>query len=290
MIVIVRLSGGLGNQLFQYAAGRALVHARGARLLLDVSSYDNDHLGRQYRLDRFRTRARLAPTAEVPRIARQGDHDLPSRVWWWVERCLPRHWRSVFTDRKQGYDPRLLRIRRSVVLKGYWQSESYFQAITPLLRRELVLRHPPKGRNATLAQEILDIEAASVHVRRGDYLTNSSHVVLPISYYEAALARLSRVAPKAHYFVFSDNIPWCREHLDLSGPTTFVDHNGPEDDYEDLRLMSLCKHHIIANSSFSWWAAWLCENPQKNVIAPKKWFNDPDRHTHDLVPSRWHRI
>ena len=108
-MIIVKLMGGLGNQLFQYTAGRALAHARGARLLQDLSSYDSDHLGRQYRLDRFRIRAKLATPTDVRRITRQGRHDLLSKVWRRIERLLPRYWRSVFVDRVEGYDPALLR-------------------------------------------------------------------------------------------------------------------------------------------------------------------------------------
>lgn len=290
MIIIAGLMGGLGNQLFEYAAGRALAHARGARLLLDISSYDTDHLGRQYRLDRFHVRAEQATTADVQRVTRQGQRDLVSRVWRRIERGLPSYWRSVFVDREEGSDSELFRIRRSVVLRGYWQSERYFQSIGPLLRQELTLRAPPEGPNAELAQEITDRDAVSLHLRRGDYVANNSHVVLSSAYYHAAVARIGRETLDAHYYVFSDDIPWCRQHLDLALPMTFVDHNGPEADYEDLRLMSQCKHHIIANSSFSWWGAWLGQRPGQVVVAPQEWFRDPARTTRDLIPDRWERL
>ncbi len=286
-MIIVKLAGGLGNQLFQYAAGRALAHSQGKTLLLDISNYDRDHLGRQYRLNHFHIQAEFATPRDVRRISRQNRRDLFSRVWQRAERYLPRHWRSVFVDRVEGYDPALFRIRRNVALQGYWQSEKYFRSIAPLLRQELVLHTPPVGRNATLAREITGVESVSVHVRRSDYVTNNSHIVLPKTYYEAALAHLAHVAPEAYYYIFSDDIPWCRKHLDLPGPAVFVDHNGPEADFEDLRLMNLCKHHIIANSSFSWWGAWLGNNPQKIVISPRKWFSDSHRKTHDLVPETW---
>jgi hypothetical protein len=280
MIVIVRLAGGLGNQLFQYAAGRALARARGARLLLDVSGYDNERLGRQYRLDRFRVRARAI---------RSGG--LLGRVRRRVQRCLPQRWRRlVFTEEKLSFDSRLLEIDRSVELRGYWQSERYLAGIAPMLRQELTFRDPPAGANAALAKEIAGVEAVCVHVRRGDYVTNSSHVVLPAAYYRSAVEHIKETVPAPHYYVFSDAIPWCREHLPLPGPATFVDHNGPEADYEDLRLMSLCKHHVIANSSFSWWGAWLAEWPEQVVVAPGQWFANPSRTTHHLIPDRWERL
>jgi len=258
-----------------------LAHARGARLLLDVSSYERDHVGRQYRLDRFCIRG----------LPVKWSSGILGRLQRGVQRRLPDRWRlGVFTEQQLNFDSRLLRIHRSVELRGYWQSERYFSAIAPLLRKELRLRKRATGRNAELAQEISGSESVSLHVRRGDYVANSSHVVLAPAYYAAALDRLSFVAQEAHYYVFSDDISWCRENLYLPGRATFVDHNGPEADYEDMRLMSLCKHHVIANSSFSWWGAWLGETTGQTVIAPRLWFVDPSRSSRDMVPEGWERI
>lgn len=287
MIVIVKLMGGLGNQMFQYAAGRALAERRGARLLLDLSSYEHDRLGRRYRLDHFNIRAEIASPDDVERVTGLGRRGLLSRARRRAERLLPRHWRSVFTERQRSYDRELFYIRRSVMLSGYWQSPQYFASIEHLLREELRWREPPDAYNEALTQEIIAAEGVSVHVRRGDYVENKSHNVLPIGYYQAAVARIAEVAYQASYYVFSDDMPWCKGHLDLPGRTTYVDHNGPEADYEDLRLMSLCHHHIIANSSFSWWGAWLCERPGQLVIAPRQWFVLHDLDPKNRFPASW---
>ena len=150
------------------------------------------------------------------------------------------------------------------------------------------------GLNAELASEIQATVSVGVHIRRGDYvanpIANQFHGVCSLEYYLAAIAKLKEEIGAPRFFVFSDDIGWARQNLRLPDPTTFVDHNGEAHDYEDLRLMSLCKHHIIANSSFSWWGAWLSNNPDKIVIAPERWFRDPSMDPRDLVPEGWHRL
>lgn len=279
MNVVVSLKGGLGNQLFQYAAGRALAQARNARLLIDVAGYANESRGREYRLDCFNIQAQLI-NVHFGLLKRR------------IKRRLPQRWqRFVYQEQDpMRYDSDLLEINRSVELRGFWQSERYFQAIAPLLRQELTFRQRPTGRNAALTEEIAGFESVSIHVRRGDYVGSNLHLVLPLSYYEAAIARVARVAREARYYIFSDDIPWCREHLVFPGPVTFLDHNGPDGDYEDLRLMSLCKHHIIANSSFSWWGAWLAEHEDQIVIAPRQWLEDSTRTAEDRIPERWEQL
>lgn len=295
MIVIVCLAGGLGNQLFQYAAGRALAEVCGAQLLLDTSAYQYERLGRQYRLDRFCIRAELVSPEDVDRLTWRERRDLFSRAWRRVvEPMLPRIWRRVFVDQELGYDSAFLRIRRSVVLQGYWQNEKYFADIAPMIRREYQLRDDPDYRNAHMLNLIGSTASVSLHVRRGDYVsnphTNAVHGVCEVEYYCDAMKFISERIGASHYFVFSDDPEWARANLCFNGPVTFVQHNGAERDYEDLRLMSACRHHIMANSSFSWWGAWLAERPGQVVVAPKVWFQDPRRCARDLIPERWERI
>ena len=148
--------------------------------------------------------------------------------------------------------------------------------------------------NQAASLAIRACESVSVHIRRGDYLSNPAfyrfHGVCAVEYYEAAVGHLAGAVENPCFFLFSDDLDWARRNLRLDYPVTYVDHNGEDKDYEDLRLMSQCKHHIIANSSFSWWAAWLCANPGKIVIAPRKWFNDPNIDTADIIPASWRRI
>ena len=141
---------------------------------------------------------------------------------------------------------------------------------------------------------ILAVNSVSIHVRRGDYLTNpvtfQTHGLCDIDYYKKAIDEILDLVDKPHFFIFSDDQSWAKSNIIFGAPTDYVMHNNSLKNYEDLRLMSYCRHHIIANSSFSWWGAWLGNNPEKIVIAPKKWFNDPKIDTTDLIPDTWLRL
>ncbi len=177
-------------------------------------------------------------------------------------------------------------------LIGYWQSEKYFKDYEDAIRSEFSRTDPLDGPNEATAAQITSSTAVCVSVRRGDYVTvpaiNRYHGVLPLEYYMAAVALVRRSLPDAHFFVFSDDLDWCRVNLLLGGSMTFVDHdqNRPAD---DLRLMALCPHHIVANSTFSWWGAWLATGKDGIVIAPKQWAVAEDVGP-DLIPERWVRL
>ena len=290
-MVIVCLMGGLGNQMFQYAAGRAVAHRNRTQLKLDVSALERD-AARSYRLHPFNIVESFATTDEVARFTKR---DLRGRISRRVERyLLPPYRRPVFTQRFAHFDPDILRLRRSVYLRGYWQSEKYFKDIEQIIRQEFTLRHAPDAENQRLARIIANTNSVSLHIRRGDYMSNPRFSrkfgVCPLEYYQRAVVEVAERVSDPHLFVFSDDIDWARDNLGLQHPLTFVAHNDADKDYEDLRLMSLCRHHIIANSSFSWWGAWLCTHSGKIVIAPEKWFKEPGRDTRDLIPDSWHRI
>lgn len=290
-MVIVRLMGGLGNQMFQYAAGRAVAHRNRTQLKLDVSALERD-AARSYRLHHFNIVASLATPDELARFTKR---DLWGRISRRVEHyLLPPSRRSVFAERFDHFDTDILRLRGSVYLKGYWQSEKYFKDIEQIIRQEFTFRHPSDPENQRLARTIADTNSVSLHIRRGDYVSNPRFSrkfgVCSPEYYHSAVAKVAERVNDLHLFVFSDAIDWARDNLGLQYPLTFVTHNNTDDDYEDLRLMSQCKHHIIANSSFSWWGAWLCTNPGKIVLAPKRWFKESGRDTRDLIPESWDRI
>ena len=291
-MVIVHLVGGLGNQMFQYAAGRALAHRNRTQLKLDVSAFEQDPL-RSYRLHCLNVVASIATTDEVVRLTKRG-RGLWKRILRRIERYLPTCKRSVFADRSDRFDPDILRVRGSVYLAGYWQSEKYFKDIEPIIRQDFTIRDAPDPENQKLAHTIANTNSVSLHVRRGDYVSNPRILhkfgVCSLDYYRSAVARIAEEVDDLHFFIFSDDIRWARDHLRWQYPMTFVAHNGVDKDYEDLRLMSLCRHHVTANSTFSWWGAWLCANPAKIVIAPKRWFKEPGRDTRDLIPDWWHRI
>lgn len=207
---------------------------------------------------------------------------------------MPYFRRSVFKQRFRHFDPNIFKSSRSVYLVGYWQSEKYFKNIEEILRSELTIKHNQGPDNQAMSCLINQTESVSLHIRRGDYVSNpisyQAHGICSLDYYRAAVETLTKTVKQPHFFIFSDDIEWAQENLKLDHPLTNVSNNGEVQDYEDLRLISHCKHHIIANSSFSWWGAWLCSHSQKIVIAPKKWFNNPKLNTRDLIPNEWYRI
>ena len=296
-MVIARIMGGLGNQMFQYSFGRALALRNDVPLKLDLTSYDVSM--REYRLNRFRIVEEIASPAEVEKLT--GIHRgscfgarVRRRIRRHLRRVMPPSKMPVLTEHESRFDPAVLQPPGHVYLDGYWQSERYFAGIEDLLRKELIVRERPDRENERLLAEIGASESVSVHVRRGDYVSDLNvfrvHGVCPPEYYHAAVRRLAEVLGEPHIYIFSDDIPWAKENLRFEHPTTCVEHNGEEKDWEDFRLMSACRHHVIANSSFSWWAAWLCPNPDKIVIAPERWFADPRRDSSDIAPRSWWRI
>lgn len=290
-MIVSRLQGGLGNQMFQYAAGRALALRVGTELKLDLTSYERSTL-RSYALEPFPIRAGIADRREVERLTR------PSRPVRIARRLLgrePRPPRSHVREPDLTFHPGILELSDGVYLDGYWQSERYFAGAADAIREELRPPEPATGRGRELAAAIGRAgESISLHVRRGDYVSSpvAREMLGPCSvdYYRRAVERLAERLAEPAVFVFSDEPEWARAHLELPVPVTVVDHDGGGSAHEDLALMSLCRHHVIANSSFSWWGAWLGRHPGGTVIAPARWFAREDLSSHDLVPERWLRL
>jgi len=290
-MILTRISGGLGNQMFQYAAGRRLALVRGTGLLLDLSPIDDPRVKtpRRYELHAYPIRATIASAAELEAIAARRD-SLAARIA--RRACGGR--RDAATERHFHFDPEVLDLPDGSCLQGYWQSERYFADAADDVRRELTLERPAAARNALLLERIESCNAVSVHVRRGDYVTvaqaHATHGLCSLDYYRGAARYLAERVADPVFFAFSDDPDWVRENLRLEGETVVVDHNGPDAGPEDLRLMSRCAHHVIANSTFSWWGAWLDPRPDKVVVAPERWFQDGARDTSDLVPASWIRL
>jgi Glycosyl transferase family 11 len=288
-MIVVRLCGGLGNQLFQYAAGRRLANARQEVLVLDLGWYARTpptDTPRAYELGNYPIRARPATAVEAL-WCRLHEGRLLRRMSF-----LPRRWRH-WREKGFEFDPAVLDLPDSIYLDGYWQSHHYFEDAADLIRADFTPIAPFGPQDEKIAALIATGDAVSVHVRRGDYVAHhpaaTAHGQCSLDYYKAALVHILPHVKTPHFFVFSDDPAWARENLLLPGPSTFVDHNGPASAFQDLRLMSLCKHQITANSSFSWWGAWLNSRPDKIVIAPKQWFADP-RNTDSLTPDDWLRL
>jgi len=279
-MIYTRLHGRLGNQMFQYAAGRALATRLGVPLAIDSR-------GALRRGEGVLTRVFDLPLAE-PGALPPAKHDgfLAYALW----RGFGRHPRFR-RERGLGYNPAFAGWGDDTYLHGYWQSERYFAAIGDVIRRDFTFPAFSTPQNAEMAARIAGTTAIALHVRRGDYLTLGAHVLCDQAYYDAALARvLDGLKGTPTVFVFSDDPDWAKTNLPLPVEKVVVDFNGPETDFEDMRLMSLCRHNIIGNSSFSWWAAWLNAHDDKRVAGPVKWFGDPKLQNPDILPADWMRI
>lgn len=289
--VSVRLVGGLGNQMFQYAAARAVALRNQAPLALDLSWFGTDP-DRQFALGPFNIEATVGAQTSV----RPGGAGLFARLGRRFARHLgrTRGGTPVFTEASFRYDPAIEDVAPPVALDGYFQSARYFDAVAGQIARDFTLREGASGVTADMLERIRASEAICVHIRRGDYVTNSAanayHGTCSLAYYRDGLAQVSHGLDSPHCFVFSDDPVWVKEnfHADLS--VTVVDIHSTTQAHEDLRLMSACRRFVIANSSLSWWAAWLGAAQDKHVVAPKRWFSGSDNDISDLVPNDWLRV
>lgn len=289
-MIILRLMGGLGNQMFQYAYGRAVAHRIGVELALDISdSTLTIHQG--FELNRvFGIQAKIAMESDIRNVLGWQHSEIIRKV---IRKSgLAFIFKCWIDEPHFHFSPEMLLVPDNTYLRGYWQSEKYFEDTVDLIRRDLTFRTPVSGLNVIISNQIQDdsYSAISLHVRRGDYVNNSAvsqvHGACPAAYYYAAMQYLAERVKNPFFYVFSDDKDWISDHFEASYPHMFVTHNRGESSYEDMRLMSLCRHHIIANSSFSWWGAWLNSDPEKIVVAPRNWFAD-ESCGHDLFPRNW---
>jgi hypothetical protein len=194
-----------------------------------------------------------------------------------------------------NFNKDILSLSDHCYLSGYWQTEKYFSDIENLIREDFRIIKPLDGQNLGIAEKIKHTESVSIHLRGRDYInrveTKKIHFTCDNSYYERSLSFIREKIKNPHFFVFSDDPEWAKKFLKTNHSFTFVEGNSwNKTSYEDLRLMSLCRHNIIANSSFSWWGAWLNLNVDKIVVAPKKWFADTERNSQDLIPDGWIKL
>ncbi len=290
-MICIRLEGGLGNQLFQYATGRALAIRHSTELVLDTSALNTILPGitsRSYELGHFNLVARFAKPKECR---------LPS----WL-RHLPAlsklisPWR-MYVENGLGFNPRFTSLPDNTFLVGYWQSYRYFSDVRDMLISDLTLVTPMSAASNDIAIQIESSPSVAIHVRRGDYVSLASaanlHGALPSVYYIDAVREVSQAVHGARFFVFSDDPDWCRSNLQLNNTAIYVAHNRGTDSWQDLMLMSRCRHHIIANSSFSWWGAWLADQrhritANRFVVAPARWFSgQPYSDLSDRFPPHW---
>ena len=293
-MIVVKIRGGVGNQLFQYATGRSVAHKKHTALKLDTSWFA-DQTTRHYALHHYQIETEEASPAEVERLIGGDLRGLRRKLFNFIQRRRLYYRRNVVKEKiTRRFDPNIFRTKKDAYLIGYWQTNKYFKDIESSLRREFCLKDVVSGKNASMEEKIKRVDSVSLHVRRGDYVTNSRYQrkfgVCSLGYYQQAIELIAERIRVPQFFVFSDDKEWARENLKFSHPIAFVDHNSREEAHQDLRLMSLCKHHITANSTFSWWGAWLCEHPGKIVVTPARWFKQSDQKMHDLIPEGWQKI
>ncbi len=282
--------------MFQYAAGRALAYRLNSNLLIDTSYLDQDPKGswtkRDFELDIFNITGRKAIENELSEFHKISK----SRFKRKIGKLFPFVFGKNVYFKEYGYSfhPEIEKLKGNIYLDGFWQSHKYFSDRRDLILKEFSFLSVPDERNAALLTEIDGCNSISIHVRRTDYVSNKNvqdyHGICSVDYYKTAVEKLAKGLSNVQLFMFSDEPDWVKENLFFDLPTTIISHNTGRKSYEDLRLMSHCKFNVTANSSFSWWAAWMNNFSDKKVIAPKNWFADKTINTSDLCPPEWIRL
>ncbi|MBK5720418.1 alpha-1,2-fucosyltransferase [Dysgonomonas sp. Marseille-P4677] len=291
-MVSILLSGGLGNQMFQYAAAKALAKRLDSSLNIDLYNLTKKTKAtvRSYELDIFDINAPIKSTIK-------GKLFIKMRPFIQKHRSFFQHLGLLTDTYALQYEPIIETIKGNVTMSGYFQSERYFQDIKSDIFKDFTFKNPLGERNLEVAEQIAQSESIAIHIRRGDYITDKgaslNFVTCGKEYYQKAIAYIARKIQNPIFYVFSEDMDWVRKNLNFeSYQVLFIDWNRDKESYLDMQLMSRCKHNIIANSSFSWWAAWLNRNSQKIVIAPEKWFQEDFKNLFldDFYPNGWVKI
>jgi len=285
-MIYVRIRGGLGNQLFQYSAARSLADRLNVNLGLDTREY-NANSPFEMGLKHFNIRAEFNPKGLMK-------HKKNGFSKYILDIALGNH-KNVYKETNLGFNNLFYSLPNKTYLKGYWQSEKYFENNKKNVFEDLRIIAPQSKKNIKISENISKTNSVSLHIRRGDYVTNSSynmkHGTCSLDYYKRSVDYLSKSLNKNFtIFAFSDDPEWVFKNLKLPMDIQFIDHNSSKKNYEDLRLMSQCNHNIIANSSFSWWGAWLNKSPKRTIISPKEWYIDKNIKNIDIIPNNWIKI
>ena len=276
-MIIARLAGGLGNQMFQYAFARTLSLRHNTPLKIDLSFLKNRNMGpnftyRNYELDIFNVVEDFNST---------------------FENCI-RFDEPHLNYSKEIVDNINRQIDKDIMIDGYWQSVKYFEESKSVIKSDFTFKSLVDDSSVDKIKLMLDdirsTNSVMLNIRRTDFLNNDFHGVMGLDYINKSTELLESKIDNPKYFIFSDDIEWCEENIKLNN-MVIVDHSYKGDRFSYyLQLMKECKNFIIPNSSFAWWSAWLSDSPNKIVIAPKKWFTNESINTSDLIPSDWIRI
>lgn len=295
-MIVVQLLGGMGNQMFQYAIGKTLAIRNDSVLKLDTSFLKNrvaikKFAYRNFELDIFNIEADCTLIFNIPSYSeKRSIRSIFYRIIHIFELKI-----KGFKYLKElifSFSPSYLGKKGNLYLDGYWQSFKYFVEIEDIIRKDFTFNFQLQGKAQTMSCAIGECEAVCVHIRRGDYLKFIElHGVIGNDYVLKGIEIIVSKVPNAKFFVFSNDIEWCQVNLKINHPTTYItEENAGNNDKEHFQLMTQCKYFIIANSTFSWWAAWLAANKDKIVIAPQKWVATDKIDTKDIIPESWIKV
>jgi len=281
----MKFNGGLGNQMFQYAFAKGLEKKSKLIAYFDMSFFKKRY-ARAYELSIFGIDLNKAES--IYDRFRMG-------ILWKFRRKLKQFLGlNIYLEPCYEFSEEVYNIKEETYVEGFYQSEKYFEDIKDEIRKEFTFKIEFDEKNKQVADEIKNSKSVSLHIRRGDYVSKKRYqnmfAACSLDYYKNAVEIITKGQKDFKLFIFSDDIQWVKENLNLPYESVYIDFNKGADSFRDMQLMSLCKHNVIANSSFSWWGAWLNSNPEKIVIAPKTWFNDEDICERDMIPQSWIRI
>lgn len=285
-MIVIEASGGLGNQMFQYALYKKL-ESMGKDVAMDTSFFRSKQNLRELEIGVFGVQYRSITDKEAAYIRGYGYQDTIIDK---IKYKLKSSKMKTYRDTIEHFQPEIFKMD-DIYLCGYWQSEKYFKDIRNTILEEFSFPLETRERFKELCKQMQEENSVSIHIRRSDYLTEQNIKVYgnicTEKYYENAIAYMNRQIENPHYYVFTDDLEWTRDYF-KGEKYTIIDDNRGKDSYADMYLMSQCKHNIIANSSFSWWGAWLNKNPDKKVLVPKKWFHNHEKD--EIVCEDWIRI
>jgi len=291
-MITIKISGGLWNQMFQYAYIQALSEKHKQEFSLDTNDYKTYF--RPFELSIFWVDQTNYTQKNIPPYQRFSANNKYLAVGLHlVQKILRKYDSKHFIEKQYNFDEDFLNIT-SGYIQWVFQTQKYFKNIEDTIRKNFSFPKIYLPANSDIAKTIQASNSVSIHIRRWDYVASSKaqnfHGTCNIPYYEKAIQKIKSSIHAPHFFIFSDDIEWVKQNLIVDGPSHYIDWNTWNNSWEDMRLMSLCKHNIVANSSFSWWWAWLNNYKEKIVIGPGRWINDDSYNTTDVMPKSWIKI
>lgn len=286
-MIIIKIQGGLGNQMFQFALGLGLLEKTKQHIKFDFSGLNTGITKRFFGLDKFNADTPTASTSDVKFFTQEKKYPRITKIKKMFRFKIPQY----ITD-NHSFSHRIFDISDNAYLDGYWQSEKYFPEDKEIIRKAFAPKRP-LGPTARKIAERIDNSSISIHIRRGDYITNkkvaSKMGACNLEYYQKAISKATEGLDNPKIFAFSDDIEWVKENLKTRHSIIFVSEHNLEN-WEEITIMSICGKHIISNSSFGWWGAWLDPRDNKVVITPKQWYKDTKLANEDIIPPSWIRI